>query len=481
MAIKLYSTLTKRKEDFVPLHGNEVRIYSCGPTVYNYAHIGNFRTYIFMDNLRRMLEYNGYTLKHVMNITDVGHLESDGDEGEDKMEKAARKEKKSPYEIAKFYTDAFLEDMKKLNIEKPEIIAKATDHIPEMLAFAQEIVKNGYGYETSTAIYFDVSKLDKYPVLSNRNVEDQIAGARVDVDPEKRNPYDFAIWIKAPENHIMKWDSPWGLSYPGWHLECSAMSRKYLGEVFDIHTGGIDHIPTHHENEIAQCKGAFGKIPTKIWMHVEFLQVDGGKMSKSLGNVYTITQLEEKGIEPLAFKLFCYTAHYRTKLNFTFEGAHSSQKALNRLREGYLNHKNGKENIDDDTIEAYRKRFLEAINDDLNVPLAMGIIWEIGRNEKKTPQITNLLLQFDKVLALDLVNSENYMNKQNNVNIPEEILELLEKRKRAREEKNWNLSDQIRDEIRKRGYIVKDTKEGMTVEKMPLGTEPFDITKGVQR
>ena len=448
MAIKLYNTLTRQKEDFVPLHGNEVRIYSCGPTVYSYAHIGNFRTYIFMDNLRRMLEYNGYNLKHVMNITDVGHLESDGDEGEDKMEKAARKEKKSPYEIAKFYTDAFFADMEKLNIEKPEIIAKATEHIPEMLAFAQEIVKNGYGYETSTAIYFDVSKLDKYPVLSNRNVEDQIAGARVDVDPEKRNPYDFAIWIKAPENHIMKWDSPWGLSYPGWHLECSAMSRKYLGEEFDIHTGGVDHIPTHHENEIAQSKGAFGKVPAKVWMHVEFLQVDGGKMSKSLGNVYTITQLEEKGIEPLAFKLFCYTAHYRTKLNFTFEGAHSSQKALNRLREGYLNHKNGKEDIDDAVIEAYKERFLEAINDDLNIPFAMGIIWEIVRNEKKSPKIANLLLEFDKVLALDLANAEKYINEQKEVEIPEEIVELVEKRKKAREEKNWELSDKIRDEIK---------------------------------
>lgn len=464
MTVRLYNTLTKQKEDFVPLNGNEVRIYSCGPTVYSYAHIGNFRTYIFMDNLRRVLEYNGYALKHVMNITDVGHLESDGDEGEDKMEKAAKKENKSPYEIAKIYTDAFLADMKKLNIEMPEIIAKATEHIPDMLEFAKEIVKNGYGYETSTAIYFDVSKLDKYPVLSNRNIDDQIAGARVDVDPEKRNPYDFAIWIKAPKNHIMKWESPWGPSYPGWHLECSAMSRKYLGEVFDIHTGGVDHIPTHHENEIAQSKGAFGKIPAKIWMHVEFLQVDGGKMSKSLGNVYTISQLEEKGIEALAYKLFCYTAHYRTKLNFTFEGALSSQKALNRLRENYLKHKNGKEEIADDIIKEYKNKFLEAINDDLNMPLAMGIVWEIVKNEKKSYKIANLLLEFDKVLGLDLSNSEKYLEKQKNIDIPEEILKLLEQRKQARLEKDWVLSDKLRDEIKEKGYIVKDTKDGMTVE-----------------
>ena len=464
MAIKLYNTLTKQKEDFVPLKENEVRIYSCGPTVYSFAHIGNFRTYVFVDNLRRVLEYNKYTLKHVMNITDVGHLESDADEGEDKMEKAARKENKSPYEIAKFYTEAFFKDMDKLNIERPEIIAKATEHIEDMLEFAKEIVKNGYGYETSTAIYFDVSKLDKYPVLSNINIEDQIAGARVDVDPEKRNPYDFAIWIKAPENHIMKWESPWGLSYPGWHLECSAMSRKYLGEVFDIHTGGVDHIPTHHENEIAQSKGAFGKIPAKTWMHVEFLQVNGGKMSKSLGNVYTITQLEEKGIEALAYKLFCYTAHYRTKLNFTFEGAMASQKALNRLRESYIKHLNGNEDIDETIIEEYKQKFLEAVNDDLNLPLAMGIVWEVARNEKKSKKFAEVLLDFDRILGLDLKNSNKYLEK--NMQVPEEIEELLEKRKIAREEKNWVLSDEIRDEIKQKGYIVKDTKEGMILEKI---------------
>lgn len=466
MTIKLYNTLTKRKDDFVPLNGNEVRIYSCGPTVYSYAHIGNFRTYIFMDNLRRMLEYNGYKLKHVMNITDVGHLESDGDEGEDKMEKAAKKENKSPYEIARFYTEAFFKDMDLLNIQRPEIIAKATDHIPEMLEFAKEIVKNGYGYETSTAIYFDVSKLDKYPVLSNRNIEDQIAGARVDVDPEKKNPYDFAIWIKAPKNHIMKWESPWGLSYPGWHLECSAMSRKYLGEVFDIHTGGVDHIPTHHENEIAQSKGAFGKVPAKVWMHVEFLQVDGGKMSKSLGNVYTISDLSKKKIEPLAFKLFCYTAHYRTKLNFTFEGALSSQKALNRLRESYLNHLNGNDDIDDNILKEHKEKFIEAVNDDLNIPLAMSIVWELARFETKSKKIADLLLDFDKVLGLDLVNSKQYIDEQKKLDIPENVSKLLEERKKAREEKDWALSDKLRDEINSMGYIVKDTKEGMTVEKI---------------
>ena len=466
MSLYLYSTLTRKKDEFKPLEGNEVRIYSCGPTVYSFAHIGNFRTYIFMDTLRRVLKANGYTLKHVMNITDVGHLESDADEGEDKMEKAAKKENKDPYEIAAFYSDVFFRDMGRLNIERPEIIAKATEHINEMLEFVKKLVENGYAYETSKAIYFEISKLDKYPVLSNRNLEEQIAGARVDVDPEKRSPYDFAVWIKAPENHIMKWDSPWGLSYPGWHLECSAMSRKYLGDIFDIHTGGVDHIPTHHENEIAQSKGYSGHIPAKTWMHVEFLQVDGGKMSKSLGNVYTLDQLEEKGIEPLAYRLFTFSAHYRTKLNFTFDNALSTQKALNRLREGYINHKNGNDIVDENTITEYRDRFMEAVNDDLNMPLATGVMWEVVRNSAKSKQFAELLLEFDKILGLDLSNSEKYLAKQASIELPTEIIELVEQRKAAREEKNWAESDRIRDLLKEKGYQVKDSKEGMTIEKI---------------
>ncbi len=466
MKLYIYNTLTKQKEEFTPLKGNEVRIYTCGPTVYSYAHIGNFRAYIFMDNLRRILKINGYQIKHVMNITDVGHLESDADEGEDKMEKAARKEKKDPYEIAKFYTDAFMKDIQKLHIDMPEIIAKATDHIPEMEQYVETLLKNGYAYETSTAIYFDVSKLDKYPILSNRKLDEQIAGARVEVDKEKKNPYDFAVWIKAPENHIMKWESPWGLSYPGWHLECSAMGRKYLGDQFDIHTGGVDHIPTHHENEIAQSKGATGKIPAKTWMHVEFLQVDGGKMSKSLGNTYTLAQLQEKGIEPLAYKLFCYTAHYRTKLNFTFEGALSAQKALNRLRESYIKHVHGEDLVEEEIIQNYRERFMEAVNDDLNMPLAMGVVWEVARNEKKSKQYAKLLLEFDEILALDLKNAANYLQEQKEVSFPEEIQKLIEERRIARQNKNWELSDKLRKEIEEKGYTVKDSKEGMTIEKI---------------
>ncbi len=464
MKISLYNTLGREKQDFIPLTGNEVRMYSCGPTVYNYAHIGNFRTYIFMDNLRRMLKYNGYTLNHVMNITDVGHLESDADEGEDKMVKAAKRENKDPYAIADFYTKAFFEDIHSLNIEVPETIAKATGHIAEMQSMVEEILANGYAYETSRGIYFDISKLDQYPVLSNRKIDEQIAGARVDVDPEKRNPYDFAIWIKAEPNHIMKWESPWGLSYPGWHLECSAMSRKYLGDQFDIHTGGIDHIPTHHENEIAQSKGATGKIPAKFWMHSEFLQIDGGKMSKSLGNTYTLAQLKEKGIEPLAFKLFCYAANYRTKLNFTFEGALAAQKSLNRLREGYLKQKQGNAKVEKEEIEAYQAKFLEAINDDLNIPQAMGIVWEIIRKTEKSQEYAKLLEQFDTVLGLDLVHSQEYLAKVTD-DIDDEIRELVQKRDQARVEKNWALSDEIREELQAKGYLVKDTKDGTKIER----------------
>ncbi len=466
MSVQLYNTLTRRKEEFSPLEGNTVRMYSCGPTVYSYAHIGNFRAYVFMDTLRRVLKYNGYELKHVMNITDVGHLESDADEGEDKMEKAAKKENKNPYEIANYYTEIFFRDMERLNIEKPEIIAKATDHIAEMLEFVKKLIENGYAYETSKGIYFDISKLDKYPVLSNRKIDEQIAGARVDVDKEKRSPYDFALWIKAPENHIMKWESPWGLSYPGWHIECSAMGRKYLGDEFDIHTGGIDHIPTHHENEIAQSKGLTGKIPAKLWMHVEFLQVDGGKMSKSLGNTYTLDELQKHGIEPLAYKLFCFTAHYRTKLNFTFETALATQKALNRLREGFIKHQEGIETISEEKTKEYEDKFLEIINDDLNIPSAMGLVWEIIRKPEKSKQYAELLLKFDDVLGLDLINSKKYLEDTKKIELPDEIKELIEQRTQARKNKNWDLSDKIRDILKEKGYVVKDTKEGMEVEKI---------------
>ena len=465
MDLFFYNTLTGKKEKFIPINKNEVKMYSCGPTVYSYAHIGNFRTYIFVDSLRRTLEYNGYKMKHVMNITDVGHLTSDADTGEDKMEKAAKKEGKDPYEIAKFYANAFMKDMGKLHIEKPEIITKATDNIPQMIEMVKEIIKNGYGYETSKGIYFDVSKLDKYPVLSNNSVEGQQAGARVEVDKEKRNPFDFALWIKAPENHIMKWDSPWGKSYPGWHIECSAMGRRFLGENFDIHTGGVDHIPVHHENEIAQCKGAFGHNPANFWMHCEFLLVDGGKMSKSLGNIYTISELKEKGIEPLAYKLFCFSSHYRNKLNFTFDGVKAYNIALNRIRKGYLAHLNGNDSIEEKEIEEYENRFHNAINDDLNIPLAISVLWDVIKNEKKSKELADLILRFDKVFGLDLANSEKYLQELNENEedisvIPEQVLQFANERKIARENKDFQKADLLRKKIEESGYQIKDIAGG---------------------
>ena len=348
----------------------------------------------------------------------------------------------------------------KLNVDRPEIIARATEHIDVMEEYVKKIIDNGYTYQTEDTVYFDTAKLDKYGVLSNRNVEDQKAGARVEFDQNKKNISDFALWIKAPENHIMKWDSFFGKSYPGWHLECSAMGYKYLGEHFDIHTGGVDHIPIHHENEIAQSKGFCGCIPANFWMHVEFLQINGGKMSKSLNNLYTLADLEEKGFEPLVYRMFNYTSNYRAQINFTFEAMEAAKVAFGRLREGYLKHAEGTEDVSDEEIKAYEERFLEAINDDLNMPVAMSVVWDVIKNPNKSKKLQNLLLKFDEVLGLNL---KDY-KKEENV-LPEEIQSLVNERNEARANKNWAESDRIRDLLIEKGYTVKDSKEGTIVEK----------------
>jgi len=458
MSLRIYNTLTRKKEEFIPIDKNEIKIYSCGPTVYYFAHIGNLRAYLFMDNLRRVFKYNGYKLKHAMNITDVGHLVSDADEGEDKMLKASRRENKNPFEIADFYTKAFLEDMKKLNIDMPEVICRATEHIGVMEDYVKKIITNGYAYETEDTIYFDTSKLDKYGVLSNRNIEEQKAGARVDFDSNKKNPTDFALWIKAPENHLMKWNTFWGDCYPGWHLECSAMSEKYLGKTFDIHTGGMDHIPVHHENEIAQAKGYCGKTPANYWMHVEFLQVNGGKMSKSLNNLYTLEDLEKKGYMPEVYRMFNFSSHYKKPINFTFEGMDAAKTALKRLREGYKRHALGNDIVEDNLIKDFEERFLEAINDDLNMPQAMSVIWDLVKYESKSKKLAELLLKFDTVLGLNI-------DKEEKIDLPEEITRIVEERKLARENKDWNKSDELRDKLIGLGYTVKDTKDGMEINK----------------
>ena len=460
--LKLYNTLTRKKEEFVPLKKGTVKMYSCGPTVYNYAHIGNMRAYIFMDTLRKVLKYNGYKVKHVMNITDVGHLVSDADEGEDKMAKTARIENRSVYEIAKEYTDAFMKDIKALNIDTPEHIAKATEHIREMEIYVNDIVKNGYAYETSKGVYFDTSKLPNYgKMLSNNNIDDLKAGARVEVDTEKRNPQDFALWIKAPKEHIMKWNSKWGLCYPGWHIECSAMSRKYLGDKFDIHTGGVDHIPIHHENEIAQSIGATGHNLANYWMHVEFLLIDGGKMSKSLGNVYTLNDLKAKGIDALSYRYFTYSSHYRNKLNFTWDAIKSAKNSLNKLRDMIALHKDVNKKIDKNIISKYEEQVLDAINDDMNMPVAISIVWEIAKEKEKSNDFYELIKKFDSVLSLDLDK-----NDKEDINIPEDIKLILNERKDARENKNFAKSDELRDKLKELGYIVKDTKDGQIIEKV---------------
>lgn len=461
MDLYLFNSLGREKQIFKSINNGEVRMYSCGPTVYYNAHIGNLRAYLFMDNLRRVLKYNGYELKHVMNITDVGHMTSDADEGEDKMMKAARRENRSPWDIAKDYTEKFLKDIDRLHIERPEIIAKATEHIDCMEEYVKQIIENGYTYNTEETVYFDTSKLKNYGILSGKVIDEQKAGARVELDSGKKNISDFALWIKAPKEHIMQWDSFFGKSYPGWHLECSAMGYKYLGKHFDIHTGGIDHIPIHHENEIAQAMGFCGEIPANYWIHVNFLTVDGNKMSKSLNNLYTIDELDQMGYEPLVYRMFNFSSSYRAQINFTFDAMDSAKISLDRLREGYLKHANGTDDVSDEEIKDLEEQFHKAINDDLNMPVAMSVVWNIIKNPIKSKKFQELLLKFDTVLGFDL---KNYTGKEE-TEISAEDMELVELRNAARKNKDWKESDRIRDILLSKGYIVKDTPDGTQISK----------------
>ncbi len=461
--MKIFNTLTRQKEEFIPISEKAVTMYSCGPTVYNFAHIGNLRTYIFMDIIRRALKYNSYKVKGVLNITDVGHLLSDADEGEDKMQKAAKEQQKSPYEIADFYTKVFMADIQKLNIGKPEIIAKATDHIKEMLDFVIALYDLGFAYETSDGIYFDISKFPQYGKLSGINLEEQQAGARVEVNPEKRNASDFALWKKAEPQHIMQWDSPWGRGYPGWHIECSAMSKKYLGKVFDIHSGGVDHIPIHHENEIAQSEALEGKRAVNYWMHGEFMLVDNGKMSKSLKNTYTIEQLEGMGYSALDFRYFCLNAHYRKKLNFTFTGLDAAKTAFSRLRAALYENKAADGSAPAPDLSKYMEEFREAINDDLNVPQALGVMWTMVKTEKRHPAVFGAAREMDAIFGLSINNVTDETPKTPAAAVPEEITALCEKRIHAKKDKDFALSDSIRKQIEEKGYTVTD-KPGNTYE-----------------
>lgn len=445
----IYNTLTRKKEDFIPIDPDrkKVGMYVCGPTVYWYQHIGNLRSYIFADVLKRTLAYFGYDIKHVMNITDVGHLVSDEDEGEDKIEKAAKKEGKTAAEIVNFYLEIFKRDFKKLNIISPDIWCRATEHMKEQIELVKKLEEKGFTYKTSDGVYFDTSKLSDYGKLTGQDPKELQAGKRVDLK-EKRNVTDFALWkfSEKPGQRQQEWESPWGLGFPGWHIECSAMSMKYLGEQFDIHTGGIDHIAVHHTNEIAQSEGATGKTPAKYWMHGEFLMFQGKKVSKSKGGLYTISELEKQNFNPLSFRYFALSAHYRSPLDFSIKNLENTQNSYNRLK-----------NIipileDDGRVNSfYLKEFEDAIADDLDTPKAIAVLWNLLRDKQAEGKI-EAIKKMDEVFGLGLLEKEE-------IKIPAEVQKLLDARQKAREEKNWPESDRIRNEIEKLGFVVEDGKE----------------------
>lgn len=451
--IKFFNSLTRQKEEFIP-YGKVVKMYSCGPTVYSYPHIGNMRAYLFMDNIRRVLKYNGYEIDGVMNITDVGHLTSDADEGEDKMLVASQREHKSPWEIAKFYTDIFFNETKRLNIDMPEHIAPATSVIEDIIKFVQGLIDKGYAYITSKGVYFDIEKFPGYGKLGGA-VDRKKAGARIEVDEEKHNPYDFVLWVKAPKEHIMQWDSPWGKGYPGWHIECSVIGNKFLGEYIDIHTGGVDHKTIHHENEIAQSDSLCSHQVVKFWMHVEFLQVDGGKMGKSLNNMYTLNDLKDRGFESEDFRYFYFNAHYSKQQNFTFEALKGAQNGLKAFKNLVLSHKNAGGQVNQDKIQLYKEEFLQAINDDLNMPKALAVCQKMLK-EEKSDNIYQLMLDFNRVLGFNFDKEEK---------IPDEILQLAMLRWQAKQNKDFAKADSLRQEILDKGYVIKDSKEGYVVNK----------------
>ncbi|MBS3090466.1 cysteine--tRNA ligase [Candidatus Pacearchaeota archaeon] len=463
--IVFFNTLGRRFEEFKPINPPNVKMYCCGPTVYNYAHIGNLRTYIFEDVLKKVLEYNGYKVKHVMNITDVGHLTSDADTGEDKMEIGAKREGKSIWDIAEFYTKAFLVDEKKLNIKKPDIICKATDHIKEQIELIRGLEGKGYTYKTSEGIYFDTSKLKDYGKLAKLRIEKLKAGKRIEMG-EKNSPTDFALWKFSPtdKKRQMEWDSPWGKGFPGWHIECSAMSMKYLGKHFDVHCGGTDHIPVHHTNEIAQSEASTGSKFVNYWLHGEFLILKEGKMGKSERNFLTINDLEKQGFDPLAYRYFCLTASYRKPLVFSMKNLQSAKNAYERLKNlvsiiqgdqfSKTNHK---------LIDSYKKEFTENISYDLNMPEALATLWNlmaekgIGNKEKY-----DLIKDFDKVLALDLTETTSRFLGD----LSRDIKRLIDERELYRKSGNWKKADEVRTQIKNKGYQISDTSDGPKLTKV---------------
>jgi cysteinyl-tRNA synthetase len=470
MDLKLFNSLTKKKETFKPIKKGNVGLYTCGPTVYNYAHIGNLRSYIFADILRRTLEYNNFKVKQVMNITDVGHLTGDRDMGEDKIEKQAREEKKTAWEISDFFTKTFFKDIEKLNILPAKKITKATDTIKEQIKLVEKLEKKDLTYKISDGVYFDTSKLKDYGKLAGLDINGLQEGARVEKNNEKKSPTDFALWkFSYPKGRSfdktrddaalrrhMEWPSPWGLGFPGWHIECSAISTKHLGQPFDIHTGGIDHIPVHHTNEIAQSEAAYGKPLANTWMHGEFLIIDKKRMGKSEGNLLTLKTIEDKDFSPLAYRYFVLGAHYRSKLNFSWEAIKGAQNALNNLYNYVADFEKPKIGCAE-----YEENFLKAINNDLDVPKALALMWDLIKSDYPSHAKKQTLLKFDEVLGLGL----NKVKKQKLV-VPGDVQKLVDERENARKSRNFKLSDELRKKIEEIGFSIEDTNNGPELKKI---------------
>ncbi|MDO8488201.1 MAG: cysteine--tRNA ligase [bacterium] len=467
--MKIYNSISRQIEEFVPLKKGQVGMYTCGPTVYMFAHIGHGRKYVYDDVLRRLLTADGFKVTHVQNITDVGHLVSDADEGEDKLEKGARLANKTVWEVAQMFTDSFFADMDKLNILRPDISCKATDHIPAQIKLVQKLVDKGFAYDTPEAVYFDVAKFPRYDHLFGQNLQDKLVAARSDVvtGSYKKNPVDFALWFKRIgkfADHSMHWDSPWGDGFPGWHIECSAMSMEYLGETFDIHTGGEDHLSIHHPNEIAQAEAATGKPLARYWVHHGFLMVDGAKMSKSLGNVYRVTDVMDKGFSSLALRYFFLTAHYKTPQNFTWSAVAAAQSAYDKVvsfvrgaqTSAVTRISLSKEKLK--KIDEYRDRFWTVLNNDMNVPQGLAVMWEMLKSNIPDRDKLDLLLDFDQVLGLDLVNISE-------IAVPDEVKQLAAERERLRKSGEFVKADEVRMQVEKMGYTINDTAHGPTFTK----------------
>lgn len=469
--MKLYNTLTRQKEDFVPIEQNKAGMYCCGPTVYNYAHIGNLRTYIFEDLLRRALELDGYNVEHVMNVTDVGHLTGDGDDGEDKMLKSSREKQMSVLEIADYYTQAFFKDTELLNIKTPSVVCKATDNIQEMIDLVLKLEEKGYTYFAGGNVYFDISKFPEYGRMALLDKQDLKAGARIAVDENKRNPQDFVLWFTNSkfEDQALVWDSPWGKGYPGWHLECSAMSLKYLGDTLDLHCGGIDHIPVHHTNEIAQSEAATGKQWVNYWIHGEFLLLDTGKMSKSKGGFITLQSLIDDGYDAMDFRYFCLTGHYRSQLMFREESLDAARNARLRLVRNikdYAKESEVTEAKNSFALEQYEE-FKKAVLDDLNIPKALANLWAIIRStEIPAGEKLDILFKMDQVLGLNLAEELNQVEEKLDDDFLVKIEKLIAERDQAKKDRDFQKADEIRDNLLKEGIALKDTPSGTVWEKI---------------